>query len=126
MNFLTEIKEGLAIAWDAIRANKLRSVLTTLGIIIGIVTVTLMGTVIDGLHRAFMNSMAMLGADTLYVSRAGWFVESPEWPGPKSKKAKIVAFTDNMPLDEYTELCVEINKIYLTGKQSDEPAKDPN
>ena len=39
MNFLLEIKEGLLIAWDAIRANKLRSVLTTLGIIIGIVTV---------------------------------------------------------------------------------------
>ena len=38
MNFLTELREGLGISWDAIRANKLRSVLTTLGIVIGIVT----------------------------------------------------------------------------------------
>ncbi len=44
MNILTEIKEGTGISWSAIRANKMRSSLTTLGIVIGIVTVTLMGT----------------------------------------------------------------------------------
>ena len=42
MNFLSELREGLLIAWDSLRANKLRSALTTLGIVIGIVTVTLM------------------------------------------------------------------------------------
>ena len=30
MNFLTDLREGLLISWSAIRANKLRSVLTTL------------------------------------------------------------------------------------------------
>ena len=53
MNFFTELREGLSISWSAIRANKLRSVLTTLGIVIGIVTVTLMGTAIQGLNRSF-------------------------------------------------------------------------
>ena len=53
MNFFTELREGLSISWGAIRANKMRSVLTTLGIVIGIVTVTLMGTAIEGLNRAF-------------------------------------------------------------------------
>ncbi len=72
MNFLIEIKEGLSIAWDAIRANKMRSVLTTLGIIIGIVTVTCMGTAIDGLNRALHESLSILGADVLYVSRMNW------------------------------------------------------
>jgi putative ABC transport system permease protein len=80
MNLLTELKEGLWISWDAIRANKLRSILTTLGIVIGIVTVTLMGTAIDGLNRAFLKSISILGADTLYVSRTGWFIDSyEEW-----------------------------------------------
>src|SRR5437763_13571603 len=80
MNLLTEIREGLWIAWDAIRANKLRSMLTTLGIVIGIVTVTLMGTAIDGLNRAFLRSISMLGADVLYLSRTSWFIKSyEEW-----------------------------------------------
>ncbi len=80
MNFLTELKEGLFISWDAIRAHKLRSTLTTLGIIIGILTVTLMGTVIEGLNAAFMNSISFMGADTLYVSRRAWVEDSEdEW-----------------------------------------------
>ena len=72
MNILTEIKEGLKIAWDAIRANKMRSVLTTLGIIIGIVTVTAMGTAIQALNQAFHDSISILGADVLFVSRFTW------------------------------------------------------
>jgi hypothetical protein len=30
MNLFTEFKEGLGISWSAIRANKMRSILTTL------------------------------------------------------------------------------------------------
>src|SRR5436190_15477566 len=80
MKFLTELREGLAISWAAIRANKLRSILTTLGIVIGIVTVTLMGTAIEGLNRAFEKSISFIGADVLYVDRRPWFNQSyDEW-----------------------------------------------
>ncbi len=72
MNFFTELEEGLAISWSAIRANKMRSVLTTLGIVIGIVTVTLMGTAIEGLNGAFLKAISTVGADVLYVQRQDW------------------------------------------------------
>ncbi len=78
MNLLVELKEGLLIAWDAIRANKMRSALTTLGIIIGIVTVTLMGTAIDGMNKAFHKSISIVGADTLYVDRFSWMMNTEE------------------------------------------------
>jgi putative ABC transport system permease protein len=78
MTFFTELREGLAISWGAIRANKLRSVLTTLGIVIGIVTVTLMGTAIEGLNAAFLRSVSSLGADVFYVERFSWFNASYE------------------------------------------------
>lgn len=78
MNLLTELKEGLAISWGAIRANKMRSILTTLGIVIGIVTVTLMGTAITGLDRAFLKNVSVIGADVLYVERFDWFVDTQE------------------------------------------------
>src|ERR1043165_9920266 len=80
MNFFTELREGLKISFAAIRANKLRAALTTLGIVIGIVTVTLMGTAIEGLNRSFMQSVSSLGADVLYVSRSSWMTHShAEW-----------------------------------------------
>jgi putative ABC transport system permease protein len=72
VSIFSEVNEGLSIAWDAIRANKMRSVLTTLGIIIGIVTVTAMATAIDALDRAFHDSISVLGADVLFVSRITW------------------------------------------------------
>jgi len=78
MNLFSEIREGFGISWDAIRANKMRSVLTTLGIVIGIVTVTLMGTAIEGLDRAFLKSISALGADVFYVQRNNWMTRTWE------------------------------------------------
>ena len=72
MKLLAELREGLGISWDAVRANKMRSTLATLGIVIGIVTVTSMATAIDAVNRAFRDSISILGADVLYVSRINW------------------------------------------------------
>lgn len=71
-NFFIEFGEVLAIALRSIRANKLRSILTTLGIIIGIVAVTTMSTAIIGLREAFLSSISSLGSDVLYVSKTPW------------------------------------------------------
>jgi putative ABC transport system permease protein len=76
MNFFAEIREGLGISWAALRANKMRSVLATLGIVIGILTVTLMGAAINGLNQAFIRNVSALGANVFYVSRYNWFNNS--------------------------------------------------
>jgi putative ABC transport system permease protein len=97
MNFLTELREGLAIAWSGVRANKMRSVLTTLGIVIGIVTVTLMATAITGLNRAFEKNISFLGADMLYVSRMDWFVDSNEsWEKMQRRPEITLAQIDDL------------------------------
>ncbi len=67
-----EFMESIRIAWAQIRANKMRSMLTALGVIIGIVAVTLMGTAIRGIDTGFENSLAMLGEDVLYVQKWPW------------------------------------------------------
>jgi putative ABC transport system permease protein len=80
MKLAGELIEGIRIAGGSIRANKMRSSLATLGIVIGIVTVTLMGTAITGLNGAFLRSISSLGADVLHVSRFSWFIDSyAEW-----------------------------------------------
>jgi len=69
---LNELLESFRIAWTQIRANKMRSSLTALGVIIGIVAVTLMGTAIRGIDTGFQRSLAMLGEDVLYVQKWPW------------------------------------------------------
>ena len=70
--FLYEFSESVRIAAAQIRANKMRSVLTALGVIIGVVAVTLMGTAIRGIDKGFANSLALLGEDVLYVQKWPW------------------------------------------------------
>ena len=71
--------ENLKISLIAVFANKVKSLLTALGIIIGVFSVTLMGTLISGLDRSFENSMSWLGKDILYVSRYEWFSDMEWW-----------------------------------------------
>lgn len=73
MNFFTEIKEGIIISLNSIRANKVRSFLATLGIVIGIMTVTTLQTAIEGINRAFEKSISAVGADVLYIQKFEWF-----------------------------------------------------
>jgi putative ABC transport system permease protein len=97
MNFLTELREGLAISWSAIRANKLRSFLTTLGIIIGVVTVTLMATAIEGLNRSLTESLATIGADVLFVDKWNWLNSSAqEWLEQRKRPPLTIADAETL------------------------------
>ena len=78
MRLWSEIYEGLRISFAALRANKMRSALTTIGIVIGIVTVTLMNTAINGINEAFRQNLAALGSDVLFVQRWPWMIDSHE------------------------------------------------
>jgi len=97
MNFFTELREGLSISWGAIRASKLRSALTTLGIVIGIITVTLMGTAIQGLNSSFLKSISSIGADVLFVGRMDWFINTPQqWFDENKRPVLTLAIADEL------------------------------
>ena len=70
--FYHEFLEAVRIAFSQIRANKLRSALTALGVIIGIVAVTLMGTAIKGIDAGVDRSFSGFGDDILYVTKWPW------------------------------------------------------
>ena len=74
MRSLRQLFEALKIAFDSLRANKGRGVLTTLGIIIGIVAVITTMTAANGLSNSFRESISALGSDVLYVSRMPWII----------------------------------------------------
>ena len=71
--------ESFRIAMTSIFSNKSRSILTALGIIIGVLSVTLMGTLISGLDKGFDKSMAFLGKDIFSISRWEWFGDADWW-----------------------------------------------
>ncbi|HVZ65143.1 MAG TPA: ABC transporter permease [Lacunisphaera sp.] len=104
LRLLNEFIESFRIAFTQIRANKMRSALTALGVIIGIVAVTLMGTAIRGIDTGLENSLAMLGEDILYVQKWPWGGVEDWWnyanrppiqPEDAEKLNRIIAATPN-------------------------------
>ena len=79
MNIAREISEGFKTSGNAIFANKLRSGLTTLGIVIGILTVSLMAMAIEGMREKFIRSISALGADVFYIEKFPWEHAGPFW-----------------------------------------------
>ena len=67
-------RTSIDIALRALRANKARGALTTLGIVIGIVAVVTTMTAVNGLQNRFRESLSAVGTDVLYVSRMPWVV----------------------------------------------------
>ena len=74
-----ELADSFRIAMSVIRAHKMRSTLTALGVIIGIIAVTLMGSAIGGIEIGFERSLAVIGDDILYVEKWPWHHVDDWW-----------------------------------------------
>jgi putative ABC transport system permease protein len=63
------LKETVRMALDSLRNHKLRSFLTLLGIMIGVMTVIGMVSIIQGLNRSVMGELESAGSDLIIVSK---------------------------------------------------------
>ena len=74
-----QLYESIVIGFKAVFQNKGRALLTMLGIIIGILSVSLMGTAINGIDNVFNQTLGMFGEDVIYVQQFPWFMGDAEW-----------------------------------------------
>ena len=68
---LSLFRETAAMALDTLWANKLRSVLTVLGVVIGITSIVGMTALIRGFDESLKDSIRSLGPKTIFVQRFG-------------------------------------------------------
>src|ERR1700761_1833188 len=74
---IADTKETVTMALDTLRANKLRSGLTILGIVIGVMTVITISSVVNGLNSQVSGLVQSLGSNVLYVFRFPVFGQRP-------------------------------------------------
>jgi putative ABC transport system permease protein len=84
---LHSLSEGLGIALDQLRANKLRSALTMLGVVIGVATVMAMASIVQGIRDQIINTIEVAGPTTFYVVR--FFSQTPLNPDALPKAVRI-------------------------------------
>src|SRR5262245_58030995 len=68
---LTLVGEVVTMAFDTVRANKLRSALTVLGVVIGITSIVGMTSLIRGFDESLRSLIAQAGPNVIYVERYG-------------------------------------------------------
>jgi len=112
--------ENFRISLTAVLANKMRSLLTALGVVIGILAVTLMGTLISGLDHSFEKSMEFLGKDVLYIRKFEWFGDKEWWemrnrPNIDLKHADIIR-----DRSQYARYVAPISEWYTSVKRDDD------
>ena len=66
---IRNVGEGVAIAFDSLRANKLRSGLTILGVVIGVTTVMAIASMVQGIRTQIFNAIETAGPSVFYIVR---------------------------------------------------------
>lgn len=73
-----KIQNNIAVALDTIRANKLRSSLTILGVVMGVSTVMAMAAIVQGIKEQIVRTLEIAGPTTFYVVKV--FSQTPVNP----------------------------------------------
>lgn len=84
---LPGLVESLGVAAVALRANKLRSFLTVLGVVIGVTTVMAMASIVEGIRTQIFSTIEVAGPSTFYVMR--FFDGTPVDPQNLPHEVKI-------------------------------------
>ncbi|MBK5285349.1 MAG: ABC transporter permease [Bacteroidia bacterium] len=80
MIFLKLFQESVAFAFGSLRANKLRSFLSLLGIAIGIFAIISVFTVVDSMEKNIRDSIKSLGSNQVYIQKWPWsFSDDYPW-----------------------------------------------
>ena len=124
---LYSLFEGVRIALDAIRSNKVRAGLTILGIAVGVFVVTVMSAAVHGINAGVSKSMAAAGPTTFFVTK--WPAEinscltdrpraaasSASSPGRLLRSVKLLPMNNrlNAREDFFFDMGLQLRKLVL-------------
>ncbi|MBS1488311.1 MAG: ABC transporter permease [Bacteroidetes bacterium] len=138
MLFFRLLLESLGFAWRALRSNLLRTILSLLGVTIGIFSIIAVLTMVDSLKSNIISSLNFLGSDVIYVHKWPWGNggDSRDWwkdyiKRPNSSYKEYRFLKNNLQHGKVVSIYAEsesntvkagsngINKISVTGVTQD-------
>lgn len=75
MKVLRQILESFRFAWKALRSNLLRTILSLLGVTVGIFAIIAVLTLVDSLEKNIKDSLNFIGTGVIYIEKMPWLPE---------------------------------------------------
>jgi putative ABC transport system permease protein len=123
---LVAVREGVGIAIEALRSNKVRAALTVLGIVIGVATVMAMAAMIGGIRASLTEQLESLGPENFVVMRFDQTkvrmvndgTQRPPWEGKPPLTLEEAALIGTLPSVRAVNFSVNTNADLKYGAQT--------
>ncbi|GAB3916081.1 ABC transporter permease [Mucilaginibacter boryungensis] len=116
MIFLKLFRESFLFAYDALRQNKLRTMLSLLGVTIGIFTIIAVFSAVDTLHANLNSSVDKLGSNSIYIQKMPWIMNG-DYPWWKYMQRPMPNLRDYDKLKDRTQTAVGVTyQIYIDNR----------
>lgn len=100
------------MAWTALKTHKLRSFLTTLGIVIGVTTIITIWTTIEGLNEYVHGELSNIGSSAVYIEKWPWVIQGDFW---RYRNRKDITYKEYEAVKEYSTLAEYVSpEVYST------------
>jgi putative ABC transport system permease protein len=107
--------ESIGIALKSLVANKLRSILTLIGVIIGVMTVIAVVSIIAGMNKYVADQINTLGPTTFFVDKFGIIMSDEEWH--EAMKRKDLTLQDMEAIQKGCPLCWKVGARAVTFRK---------
>ena len=105
-----QLAEAFKLALQSLWANKMRTVLTLIGVVMGVASVIMVITLVNGANKYVATKLSGYGADVFTVNRMASVIMSPE-EYFKYQKRKILRFEDYEAVRDNCADCGEVGAM---------------
>jgi putative ABC transport system permease protein len=119
MNIIRSVWESLVMAVQAVTVNRLRALLSLLGITIGIFAIIAVFTIVDSLETNIRESLNSLGSDVIYVEKWPWGPPEgeTEYPWWKYMNRPLASFEEFKYIREKSKSADQVCFISMVGRR---------
>ncbi len=117
MKFLKLFRESVLFAFDALTQNKLRTMLSLLGVTIGIFTIIAVSSAVDTLRDNLQKSVDKLGSNSIYIQKWPWLFQS-DYPWWKFIQRPVPNMRDYQELKDRSQTAAAVSfEIYIDSRK---------
>lgn len=117
MLFLKLFRESFLFAYDALRQNKLRTLLSLLGVTIGIFTIIAVFSAVDTLRNNLQSSVNKLGNNSIYIQKWPWMFGG-DYPWWKFIQRPVPNMHDYEELKKRSQTAAAVSfEIYIDSRK---------